>query len=78
MSCNFYTEVDYGWIWNFKGDNWGISWNPKTKVLYAKGAIKGKVVEIARCENERIARTVFDDIKEYPHSFLGVKPEDNG
>jgi len=70
VNCKYYVEVDFGCVWGFKNDNWHISWNPKTKVLSAKGVIKNNVVEIIKCDIDEAKRMV-NLVKENPYAYLG-------
>ena len=59
----------FGWVRNFKEDNWQIIWDSKSKLLLLKSSNTDRIVEFKNCENWQDAKLSADDIRS-DHSLL--------
>jgi len=59
----------FGWVRNFKDDNWQIIWDSKSKILFLKPSKSEKIVEFRKCETWQEAKSYADDIRS-DHSLV--------
>ena len=59
----------FGWVRNFKDDNWQIIWDSKSKLLILKSSSSEKIVEYGSCDNWQQAKLIADDIRS-DHNLL--------
>lgn len=59
----------FGWVRGEGGDNWQIIWDPKTKAVFAEGAVSKKVLRLGESstweEAKRLAESVINRPGEY-------------
>ena len=60
----------FGWIREFRDDNWQIIWDPKTELIIAQGAVSKKVVELGDYEKWIDDKVYDDNVISEPESFL--------
>ena len=59
----------FGWVRNFKEDNWQIIWDSKSKALLLKSSLSERIVEYRSCETWQEAKSYADDLRS-DHSLL--------
>jgi hypothetical protein len=61
----------FGWVRGEGGDNWQIIWDPKTKTVFAEGALSKKVLTLGESptweDAKRFADVVISDPTNYFH-----------
>lgn len=59
----------FGWVRDEGGDNWQIIWDPKTKTVFAEGALSRKVLTLGESptweDAKRFADGVISDPRDY-------------
>ena len=59
----------FGWVMGRGGDNWQIIWDPKTKSVFAEGAVSRKVLTLGESptweDAKRFADLVISDPSDY-------------
>jgi len=66
-------EIDFWYIWNIGGDNWRLTWDPASKILYAKGVISGKKTIIGECRTREEAEDLAEKVKAMPEAYFEDK-----
>ncbi len=60
----------FGWVRGTAGDNWQIIWDPKTEIVFAKGAVTREVVELGKSSSWEDAKVLADNIISSPGRYL--------
>lgn len=60
----------FGWIRDLGEDNWQLLWDSETKVLYAKGAVSKKVINIGQSQSWQETKVFADGLRDTPEAFL--------
>lgn len=60
----------FGWIRGVGEDNWQILWDTQTKVLYAKGTLSRRVIDIGRSYSWQEAKALADRVRNEPEVYL--------
>jgi hypothetical protein len=60
----------FGWIRGVGEDNWQILWDTQTKVLYAKGTLSRRVIDIGRSSSWQEAKALADRVRNEPEVYL--------
>ncbi len=58
----------FGWLRNFRGDNWQIFWNKKTGHLFLKATAKNALVKIGETPDWTEAKKKADFLMQNPDS----------
>ena len=53
----------FGWIRNYKNENWQIIWDSKSKFLILKSSLSENIVKYCSCENWQEAKIHADEIR---------------
>jgi hypothetical protein len=67
----------FGWVRGMKEDNWQILWDSETKILYARGVISKKVINIGHSPSWQEAKALADRVLTEPLSYLNFTQPDN-
>jgi hypothetical protein len=62
----------FGWIREFEDDNWQLLWNSETRILYAKGATKKKIVSVGQPSTWQEAHTLAIRVQNEPQVYLSL------
>jgi len=60
----------FGWVRGIEEDNWQILWDPQTKILYAKGALSKRVIDVGRSYSWQEAKALADRVRNEPEIYL--------
>jgi hypothetical protein len=60
----------FGWVRGVRSDNWQLIWDPKTKILTAKGVSSKKIVMLGESPNWEDAKAFADKVIKDPSSYL--------
>ncbi len=58
----------FGWLRNFRGDNWQILWNKKTGDLFLKATSKNVLIKVGDTHDWTEAKKKADSLMENPNS----------
>ncbi len=53
----------FGWVRNFKEQNWQLIWDSKSKSLILKSSLSENIVTYCSCENWQEAKIHADNIR---------------
>jgi len=53
----------FGWVRNFKEENWQIIWDSKSKSLVLKSSLSENIVKYSTCASWQEAKAQADDIR---------------
>ena len=53
----------FGWIRNFKDENWQIIWDSKSKALILKSSLSENIIEYCSCADWKEAKMHADEIR---------------
>lgn len=56
----------FGWIRNIGDDNWQIIWDPKKKLIYLKGSVSKRLVELGSCSSWEEAKSFSNSLISNP------------
>jgi hypothetical protein len=62
----------FGWVREFENDNWQILWNSETRILYAKGVITKRVVNIGQSLTWQEAKNLAVRVQNEPEVYLYI------
>jgi hypothetical protein len=62
----------FGWVREFEDENWQIIWNSETRILYAKGAITKKVVNVGQPLTWQEAKDLAIKVQNEPEVHLSL------
>ena len=62
----------FGWVRNYKNDNWQIIWDSKTKSLILKSSLTENIVKYRSCENWQEAKIHADEIRSNPELLSDI------
>ena len=62
----------FGWVRNYKEDNWQLIWDSKSKVLFIKSATTDRIVEYCKCESWEDAKSISDEIRSNPELIENI------
>ena len=48
----------FGWVREVEEDNWQLLWSSETNILYAKGAVSKRIVNIERSQSWQEAKAL--------------------
>ncbi len=54
-------------------ENWQILWSSETRILYAKGIISKRIVNIGQSESWQEAKVLADRVQSEPEIYLGIE-----
>ncbi|MFI5324267.1 MAG: hypothetical protein ACHQ6U_12250 [Thermodesulfobacteriota bacterium] len=60
----------FGWVRGNGGDNWQIIWNPKTKAVFAAGAVSKNVLLLGESSSWEEAKRFADRVISDPESYF--------
>ena len=60
----------FGWVRGVRGDNWQLIWDPKTKMLVAKGASSKETLELGESPDWEKAKLFADSVIEDPAPYF--------
>jgi len=60
----------FGWVRDVHSDNWQLIWDPKTKILIAKGASTKETLKLGEPSNWEDAKALADNIIKDPVSYF--------
>lgn len=60
----------FGWIRDFRGDNWQIIWDPKTELIIAQAAVSKETFELGKSTKWMDAKAYADKVKNDPETFF--------
>jgi len=60
----------FGWVRGASQDNWQIIWDPKTKTLFAQGALSKRVLELGKSSTWEEAKHLADKVINEPGSYF--------
>ncbi|MER3446790.1 MAG: hypothetical protein C4291_08075 [Candidatus Dadabacteria bacterium] len=63
----------FGWIRERDKENWQILWNSETRILYAKGAISKRVVNIGQSSSWQEAKVLADRVQSESEIYLRIE-----
>ena len=66
----------FGWIREFRGDNWQILWNKKTGDIFLKATAKNALAKVASASSWTRAKEKADSIMENPDSIAATVADD--
>lgn len=58
----------FGWLRDFKGDNWQIFWNKKTGDLFLKATLEDVLIKVGEASDWMEAKKKADFLMENPDS----------
>lgn len=65
----------FGWVRGVTNENWQIIWSAEESVLYVKGALSKKLIDIGPSSTWEEAKALADKVQNEPDSY--IKPEDH-
>lgn len=68
----------FGWIRGKERDNWQIIWDPKSEMVFTRGALSKKVIRVGKSSTWEDAKVLADKIIEDPDSFLSIISDRTG
>lgn len=60
----------FGWVRGEGGDNWQIIWDPKTKTVFAEGALSRKVLPLGESPTWEDAKRFADGVISAPATYF--------
>ena len=60
----------FGWVRGEGGDNWQIIWDPKTKTVFAEGALSRKVLPLGESPTWDDAKRFADGVISAPATYF--------
>jgi hypothetical protein len=60
----------FGWVKEFRGDNWQIIWDPRTEAITARAAVSKKIVQLGESSKWMDAKVYADKVISNPDSFF--------
>ena len=63
----------FGWIREIEGDNWQLLWSSETSILYAKGVISKRIVNIDQSRSWQEAKTLALRVQNEPEIYLKIR-----
>ncbi len=60
----------FGWVRGEGGDNWQIIWDPKTKAVFAQGAVSKKVLPLGESPTWEDAKRFADGVIGAPGDYF--------
>jgi len=60
----------FGWVRGEGGDNWQIIWDPKTKTVFAEGALSRKVLPLGESPTWEDAKHFADGVISDPANYF--------
>jgi hypothetical protein len=60
----------FGWVRGEGGDNWQIIWDPKTKTVFAEGALSKKVLPLGESPTWEDAKRFADGVISAPANYF--------
>lgn len=60
----------FGWVREVRGDNWQLIWDPKTKMLTAKGASTKEKVNLGEFPDWQKAKAFADSVILDPSAYF--------
>ena len=61
---NLLGTFPFGWIRNYKNDNWQLLWHPSSNKIFIKSANKNNLVEVGDSSSWIEAKKVCDEIRD--------------
>lgn len=52
----------FGWVRDVRGDNWQLIWDPKTKILTAKGVSTKETISLGESPDWQKAKALADKV----------------
>ncbi len=60
----------FGWVRGEGSDNWQIIWDPKTKTVFAEGAISKRVLRLGESSTWEDAKRFADTVMSEPGGYF--------
>ena len=60
----------FGWVRDVRGDNWQLIWDPKTKILTAKGASTKETISLGESPDWEKAKAFADVVIQDPAPYF--------
>jgi hypothetical protein len=62
--------LPFGWVRGEGSDNWQIIWDPKTKTVFAQGAMSKKVLRLGESSTWEDAKHFADTVMSDPGGYF--------
>lgn len=62
----------FGWVREVEKDNWQLLWSSETKILYAKGAVSKRIVNIGQSQSWQEAKALAVRVQNEPGIYLKI------
>ena len=60
----------FGWVRDVRNDNWQLIWDPKTKVLIARGASSKETIKLGESPDWEEAKAFADTVISDPSGYF--------
>jgi hypothetical protein len=62
----------FGWVREVEEDNWQLLWSSETNILYAKGAVSKRIVNIERSQSWQEAKALAVRVQNEPGVYIKI------
>ena len=62
----------FGWLRGIEDDNWQILWDSQTRILYVKGALSKRVIDLGQSSTWQEAKSLADRVRSEPDLYIDL------
>jgi hypothetical protein len=62
----------FGWLRGIEDDNWQILWDSQTRILYVKGALSKRVIDLGQPSTWQEAKSLADRVRSEPELYIDL------